>query len=234
VASASEKGIDGFAPDKLTRFFLLCAQRWGSFWQGGAYWSGWTAWISFFRHVAKLPLDYSKWEHCEALAEFAPRFVHAKFWIISARPEVLKMDEQRRPHCEHGPSHRWADGRALYYWHGTQVPAEWIEHKDKVDPRLALTWENVEQRRCLAEILGWKRVIEQLKPKTIDTDGDPQIGTLLEVDLPGSGRERFLRVMCGTQREFCIPVPPEMRTAAEANAWTYNLTAAELKLEIRT
>jgi hypothetical protein len=114
------------------------------------------------------------------------------------------------------------------------VPAEWIEAKETIDPRLALTWENIEQRRCLAEILGWKRVLEQLNPKTINVDGDPQIGTLLEVDLPGSGRERFLRVMCGTRREFVLPVPPEMRTAAQANAWTYGLDAKDLKLEVRT
>ena len=111
----------------------------------------------------------------------------------------------------------------------------WIPAPKTIDARLALTWENVEQRRCLAEIIGWERVIEQLKPKTINTDKDPQIGTLLEVDLPGSGRERFIQVRCGTGRYFVLPVPPEMTSAAQANAWTYGLDTADIrKLELRT
>jgi hypothetical protein len=160
--------------------------------------------------------------------------MHAKFWIVAARPDVLRVDPQNRPHCETGPFCRWPDGRELYYWHGTRVPKEWIIDKASIDPRLALTWENVEQRRCLAEILGWTKVLEQLDARTIDRDVDPQIGTLLEVDLPGSGRERFLKVECGTRRVFALPVPPEMTTALEANAWTYALDAKDLKLEVRT
>jgi len=61
------------------------------------------------------------------------------------------------------------------------------------------------------------------------------IGTLLEVDIPDIGNEKFLRVLCGTGREFAIPVPPNMKTALEANAWTYGLEGNLLRdLEVRT
>ena len=61
------------------------------------------------------------------------------------------------------------------------------------------------------------------------------IGNLVEVDIPQIGREKFLKVVCGTGRQFAIPVPPEMKTALEANAWTFGLTPEELlPLEIRT
>jgi hypothetical protein len=58
---------------------------------------------------------------------------------------------------------------------------------------------------------------------------------LVEVNLPDAGRERFLRVRCGTGRNFAIPVPPTLKTALAANAWTYDIPADLMKQkEIRT
>lgn len=72
----------------------------------------------------------------------------------------------------------------------------------------------------------------------IDQDADEMIGTLLEVHIPNIGNdsmlEKFLKVRCGTGAEFAIPVPPEMRTALEANAWTYGLKPTEYVPEVRT
>lgn len=85
---------------------------------------------------------------------------------------------------------------------------------------------------------SWNGVIEGLKAKIIDKDDDPEIGTLLEADVPNSGKERFLRVQCGTKRLFVLPVPREVKTALEASAWTYGLDTLpnlnEYKPEIRT
>jgi hypothetical protein len=60
------------------------------------------------------------------------------------------------------------------------------------------------------------------------------VGELIEVDIPDSGKERFLFVQCGTGREFALCVPPTMKTALEANAATYGLSAKDYQLEIRT
>ena len=55
----------------------------------------------------------------------------------------------------------------------------------------------------------------------INKDDDDEIGTLLEVDLPDSGKERFLVVTCGTGRKgIALPVPRDMQTALQANSWT--------------
>ncbi len=159
--------------------------------------------------------------------------MHEEFCLVSDFPVVLKKDEQNRPHCEDGPSHLWRDGWALYHWHGVRIPAEWIERKSELSAKTALTWENIEQRRAACEIVGWARILKELKAKVIDVDA-PQIGTLVEVNLPGSGKEKFLRVMCATQREFAIPVPKEMKTALQANAWTFGLDATQFHPEVRT
>ncbi len=155
--------------------------------------------------------------------------------IAIDRPEVLKTDNEGNLHCQDGPAIRYRDGASVYCWHGTKIPADWIEKTAEVDIRLALTWENIEERRCLAEIIGWARVLEQLSPTVVDVGPTPEIGTLLRVDLPDSPGEQFLRVRCGTGRDFVIPVSKDARRAIDANAETYGLTAEEYgELEFRT
>jgi hypothetical protein len=155
--------------------------------------------------------------------------------VFQDRPEVIKLDENDRLHAEFGPAVAYRDGYKIYSWHGVTIPAEWIEEKDKLSAKTALTWTNMEQRRAACEILGWAKILKDLKAKVINEDADPQIGTLVEVELPELGREKFLKVLCGTGREFAIPVPPEMKTALQANAWTYDIPADVMKmLEVRT
>lgn len=155
--------------------------------------------------------------------------------IAVAKPEYIKMDDQNRLHCENGPAIRYPDGFSVYSWHGVRVPGNWIEDKSSLSAADALKVENVEQRRAACEILGWVNILKELNSRVIDADEDPMIGTLVEVDIPEIGTEQFLRVMCGTGREFAIPVPPDVRTALEANAWTYGLNPADLRdLEVRT
>ena len=104
-----------------------------------------------------------------------------------------------------------------------------------MDPIVAINHRNIEQRRCAAEIIGWNKIVEKLKPKVIDKHDNAQIGTLLEVNIPDSGPARFLQVLCGTGRTFCIPVPNRYNTAIEANAGTFNLRPEDLvQLEFRT
>ena len=115
-----------------------------------------------------------------------------------------------------------------------RASAEWIEKRAELDPKVALTWGNVEQRRAAAEIVGWGRVLEHVSAHVVDADANPYIGTLLLADLPDSPGSAFLRVKCATGREFVLSVPAEMKTAREANAWSFDLQPGELDLEFRT
>jgi hypothetical protein len=122
----------------------------------------------------------------------------------------------------------YPDGWSIYAWHGVRVPREWIEDKS-ITAEQALKQDNVELRRVACEIVGWDRILNDLDIKIINVDPDPQIGTLVEVNLPDAPRERFLRVLCGTGRTFVIPVPNHVQTALEANAWTYDIPTDLLK-----
>ena len=197
------------------------------------------AWISFYDFMQNVcGIDFEgKLDGLMAVAtECGWVSCYDTMAVIQDRPLHIKMDEDNRLHSETGPAILYADGFAVYAWHGVRIPREWIEDKANLTAKIALTWENVEQRRAACEILGWVNIIRELDAKTVDTDEDPMIGTLLEVDIPDIGREKFLRVLCGTGREFALPVPPDMKTALQANAWTFGMDDPNelLNLEIRT
>jgi hypothetical protein len=200
-------------------------------------WAGWVEYLSAARDILGLRLtEHKAFAHYELLAqESGFRWMHEDFCMVTDLPDVILKDDQHRPHCETGPSHQWSDGWSLYHWHGISIPAEWIEDKKNLTAKAAITWPNIEQRRAACEIIGWATVLKELDAQVINKDSDPEIGTLLEVDLPGSGKERFIHVLCGTGREFAIPVPKDCgNTALEANAWTYGLDAKTFKPEVRT
>ena len=204
---------------------------------GGAMVAPWNAYITFLRDVLGWEDETLKtFAHSEALCKSCGWvWWGEKVCVIIDRPEVIRTNEENILHCEDGPAIRYPDGWSVYSWNGTRIPGDWIEKKDSMDPKIALTWENVEQRRCAAEIIGWDKVLDQLETTVINDDGDPEIGILLEVDLPDIGKERFLRVLCGTGRNFCLPVPPEMTTALQAQSWTFGMEPEEfLKPEVRT
>ena len=199
-------------------------------------WSSWGAYVSFFR-------DVCGWEN-EILERFTIdedliksvgwTWWHENVLVLSDRPKHIKRDAEGRLHCENGSSIEYRDGWALYHWHGVSIPKEWVTGK-KPTASEAITWANVEQRRAACELVGWVNILSQLNAKTIDIDDD-DIGTLLEVEIPDSGKEKFLQVKCGTGREFALPVPRNMKTALEANAWTYGFDDVKqfIKPEVRT
>src|SRR3990167_5452529 len=154
--------------------------------------------------------------------------------VISDRPKAINRDVNGRLHCETGASIAYRDGWSLYHWHGISIPSEWVTGK-KPTAKEALTYKNIEQRRAAAEIVGWHNILHELNAKIIDEDQDPQVGILLEADIPDSGKEKFLKVRCETGREFVLPIPREVKTALEANLWTYGLDADRIYLpEVRT
>ena len=200
------------------------------------------SWIAFHTFAAKIGVKYESelWKFFTAWADLGEScswwMAYDGLCIISDRPRTLAFDAERRLHSETGPAIAFSDGWGVHAWHGQRIPANWIDDKASLTAKVALTWPNIEQRRAACEILGWNAVLTELKAKTIDKDPEPEIGELVEVTIPDVGKERFLRVRCGTGRQFALPVPPDMKTALQANAWTYGIDDASkfVKPEIRT
>jgi hypothetical protein len=242
--AATRAATDDLEKDAAKACFSLAgekglkdAKNWYHVYQGGNMWGSIDCYLTAARDILGLKLpqhaEYEAWEQASIHGGF--RVMHEDFCLVCDFPEILKVDAENRPHSENGPSHRWRDGWSLYHWHGVKIPAEWIENRESLTPQIALTWKNVEQRRAACEILGWVNILKALDAKIIDTDNDPEIGELVEVEIPEIGREKFLRVLCGTGRQFALPVPPEMTTALEAQAWTWGMDRDSfIKPEIRT
>jgi len=152
--------------------------------------------------------------------------------LVTEPHTEMHLDNHHSLHNERGPAVTYPDGYDVYIWRGRGIPKEWIINQPTVQD--ALTWRDTEQRRIAVEILGWDNILNELGAIILDKDDDPQIGELLSVDLPDIGREKFLRVTCGTGRKFTLPVPPHMKTAQQANAWTWGLKPKQYKPEVRT
>jgi len=199
-------------------------------------------WIAYYLFAEQIGVKYSP-ENSALLKQWATLAKSVNWWspyedvcFISDRPKAIKFDTENRLHNETGLAVEYRDGWGICEWHGVRVPREWILDKKSLTAKTALTWSNIEQRRVACEILGWINVLKELKSKVIDKDEDPEIGELLEVEIPEIGRERILKVQCGTGRTFALPVPPNMKTALEANAWTFGFDDVRqfMKPEIRT
>jgi hypothetical protein len=221
ATNAAEKGAASACLELSGDFGLQCAQLWWRAYQGGNMWTGYDCYLSAMRDVISLRLPqhdaYSHWEQAAIHGGF--RVMHEEFCIVSDFPEFIRIDDQYRPHCETGPSHRWRDGWVLYHWHGVRVPNHWIEDRERLTAADVFKEPNAEVRRAGCEIIGWDRVLAGIDAKLIDDDGDPFIGTLYRGQIPGAVECGFLKVQCGTGRVFVIPVAPECVSAIEAQAW---------------
>jgi len=201
----------------------------------GCHEAPWLSFYSFFKEQCNLEIC----NRLEGLMDLAEKTgwlsVYEDTVVFQEKPTVIRFDDQDRLHCETGPAIEYEDGFGIYTWHGVSIPKEWITSRETLTPKAALSWPNIEQRRAACEIVTWARILRELNAKVIDADDDPMIGTLVEVTIPDVGKERFLKVICGTGREFAIPVPPNMTKALDANAWTFDLDGDTLRqLEVRT
>ena len=193
--------------------------------RGGNLWSSWYAYITYLRDICGWNgSSLAKFAHDEKIALNAGWTIWTKdVAAISDRPEKIMLDSEGRLHCENGPAILWRDGYTLYAWHGVRIPPEWTR---SIFPSAGdmLRWGNIEQRRAGCSMMGWAKILKETNAKVIDNDADPEIGTLLEPDIPDSGKELFLKVRCATGRDFAIIVTnSKAKTALEAQQWMFPL-----------
>ncbi len=226
----------------LGKLGIMCANDAYRMWQGGNQWAGYEAYLSFFRVIAGLDLDYSKWLHWERLAEISgPRILHTDFCIVSDRPEVLTVDREKRPHNDTGPFCRWRDGTRLYSVHGVRVAAWIIEHPEQLTVAKIDAEANTEVRRVMLDRYGMARYMADAGARVVDDSLD-EIGQplrLLRRELEGD--EPIVMVELtnstpnpdGERRKYLRRVPPTMQTAIEARNWTCHLPA-NARIDVQT
>ncbi|WP_327686372.1 DUF6924 domain-containing protein [Streptomyces sp. NBC_00467] len=53
--------------------------------------------------------------------------------ILTERPTVLRRDDQGRLHCDSGPAVAYADGFAVWAWHGVRLPQRPVKTRPTID-----------------------------------------------------------------------------------------------------
>lgn len=219
-----------------SHFLVECAKKAINMADGGNHWAQYVSFLSFFRHIAKLDLPaYENFQHYETAAEHSSwRWMHSKFCIISDRPEILKWDDRHRPHCADGPSHRWRDGWEVYHWHGVRVPRQVVMSAETITTTQVDAESNQEIKRVMIERMGAERYVRDGGAREAHRDETGILWKRAEewaaVEVVNGSKEPD-----GSRKTYFLQVPPEMRTATEAVAWTYGLTEMEYAdIQIRT
>ena len=158
--------------------------------------------------------------------------------MVSERPTRLHLERigpigwgSHRLHCENGPAIAWADGYAIYSWHGTRVPA-WVINDPTVERIQAE--ENSEIRRAAIESMGWPTYIHQAGLTLVASEADPgnHPHTIFLYDVPTQLFDQPIRVILmtngspdrsGALRQYAETVPAEIDSPVEAAAWQYGV-----------
>ena len=155
--------------------------------------------------------------------------MHDEFCMVSDFPEVLRVDEQNRPHCADGASHRWRDGWELYHWHGVRIPEHQthiITHPERITVSEIENETNAEIRRVMIEKYGQARYLQDSGARVVQSD---DFGTLYSKEIAHDEPLVMVKVVNstpeadGTYKDYFLRVPPTIRTAREAVAWTFEL-----------
>ena len=172
------------APRGIKKQFLDTIPKFYDMWNGGNQWSGWVAYLSFFKHIVGVEhpqYENFKWYELAAI-HGGPRMVHPRFTIVSDRPAYLYLDEQNRAHCSTGPFAKWRDGWEIFYYKGVRVSRKIIEEPEKLTAKEIMGERNAERRRVIMEHMGPEKLLKVLKAEPID---DSAWGRLYKIPRPG-------------------------------------------------
>ena len=190
----------------------------------------WLAFYNFFLEVVGVQ-DCNKLQGLFDIAQSCGWWIpHEEYIIFQDRPNLIRFDDQKRLHNPIGPALSYRDGDAIYAWHGTRIPPEWI-NPGTLTASEALSVRNQDERLAACEILGWENILKELDAVELDRHPNPQVGILVEVVFPDPvGKQRFVRV-CetadGKGRMFALGVRPDCKTALEGVLSTFSLPADE-------
>lgn len=156
--------------------------------------------------------------------------------VLTERPVTLRQDVQGRLHAADGPAIAYADGFAVWAWHGVAVPRQVIEQPEQLTVGQIHNEPNAAVRQVMVERYGPDSYLRHASAERISHD---HTGTLWRVEV-GGGRLVMVEVRNstpepdGSHRPYWLRVPPWVHTAREAVAWTFGLDADSYQPIIET
>jgi hypothetical protein len=145
--------------------------------------------------------------------------------FVCDRPTFIGMDAEWRLHATNRPAIEFSDGWKFYYVHSVQVPDFVIENPQKITSKIIEDEGNVEVRRVMLDIFGWNKYLQGVEPIHQD-----RFGILYRREIPGDEPLVMVKVRNstpesdGSYKDYFLRVPPTVKTAHEAVAWTFDET----------
>lgn len=144
-----------------------------------------------------------------------------------------------RRHREDGPAVETVHGTIWYFWRGVRVPEHVILDPRSRQPKEILKEVNAEVRRAWMEAYGLDDFILDLKPVVLHENKQKEM-TLLKVEIPNDEALVMVRVKNSTPEPdghykfYMLRVPPTMKTAEEAVAWTFDMSEKQYAPVVET
>lgn len=183
-------------------------------------WPGYDCYLTAARDILGLRLPvhekYKYWEDASKLGGF--RVMHERFCIVSDFPDFIKIDDQNRPHCEDGPSHRWSDGWSLWYINGIAVDEQIVMRPETQTVDQINAEQNQDIRAIRIERYGWPKYLRDSNAKCIDFRDNEIEGTKEALYVTSHGDKRLVAT-CATGRIFAMGVPSEVVSCSAAQEW---------------
>lgn len=151
---------------------------------------------------------------------------------------TVTVDSRSRPHCIDGkPAVQYSDAREEYYWHGVKVPDFVISDPSKITVEVIEVTTNAEVKRVMMEKYGIQRYMQDCGARLLHKD---ETGELYRKTAHGTEALCFVKVKNstaepdGTFKDYFLRVPPTMKKAREAVAWTFRMTVKEYDPALET
>lgn len=208
------------------------ASVWASVWDSvyGQHDAGWLASYDAFRRFGLVD-QTAPLAGLIALAKSAGwALPHERVCWVSERHHALHRDDRGRLHAADGPALAYSDGFAIHAWHGVRVPARIIETPDTITSEEITAEPNAEVRRVMLERFGADRYIRELGAERVQGD---DYGSLYRVERVDDSPLVMVHVTNstpepdGSAKDYWLRVPPEMQSAREAVAWTFQVDNPE-------
>jgi hypothetical protein len=174
------------------------------------------------RRRAKFFLDVAKETPCALFFDDVA--------LVCEHPLVVETDEMGRLHSATGPAIAYGDGYKLYSWHGTNVRRDIIERPEEIRVAHIIKEWNAEVRRVMIDRYGSSRFIIDSGAVEVNRD---ECGVLYRKEFTNDEALVMVKVLNSTPepdgsfKEYFLRVPPNMTTAREAVAWTFNMDPQE-------
>lgn len=186
----------------------------------------------FFGDLAEHIDTWALLSHAAAGYFFANDIVY-----VCRRPMTYNVDGSNRVHSEDGPAIVWRDGYEVYAWKGINVDKNMIMNRQSITVQSITDEPNAEIRRTMIEIYGEAKYLMNAGANLVHTD---EFGRLYELKRPNGDHMQMVRVTNstpepdGTFKDYFLSVPPFMKTAKQAVAWTFNMQENEYCPTVQT